>query len=87
MPAAPVNTRRQLIDDPHIRHRELIVETVHPTAGRIRQVRPPARFSATPSGLRTHAPTFAEHTDEVLAEVLELGEAQLAALRESGAIR
>jgi crotonobetainyl-CoA:carnitine CoA-transferase CaiB-like acyl-CoA transferase len=87
VPTAPVNTRAQLIEDPHVRHRQLIVETVHPTAGRIRQVRPPGRFSATPAGLRSPAPTFAQHTDEVLTEMLGLGEADLAALRTSGAIR
>ncbi|MFN0090527.1 MAG: CaiB/BaiF CoA transferase family protein [Acidimicrobiales bacterium] len=87
VPVAPVNTREGLIDDPHIRHRELVVESVHPAVGRIRQARPPGRFSATPAGLRLPAPTFAEHTDEVLREVLGLDDAELGRLRSAEAIR
>jgi crotonobetainyl-CoA:carnitine CoA-transferase CaiB-like acyl-CoA transferase len=52
VPVAPMNTRQAMIDDPHIRHRDIVVESQHPTAGRIRQARPPAIFSKTPAELR-----------------------------------
>jgi len=87
VPVAPVNTRQGMIDDPHVRHRGMVAETIHPSAGRIRQARPPALFSKTPSALHRHAPRFAEHTDEVLAELLGLSEADLATLHADGAIR
>jgi crotonobetainyl-CoA:carnitine CoA-transferase CaiB-like acyl-CoA transferase len=86
VPVAPVNTRQGMIDDPHVQHRGMLVETVHPSAGRIRQARPPALFSKTPSSLHRPAPRFAEHTDEVLAEVLGLSDPEIAALHESGAV-
>ncbi|MPY92408.1 MAG: CoA transferase [Acidimicrobiia bacterium] len=86
VPVAPVNTREAMIEDPHVRHRGIVVETEHPTAGRIRQARPPAIFSKTPSGLRRAAPCFGEHTDEVLAEVLGLSATQISDLRSSGAV-
>ena len=76
-----------MIEDAQVAHRGIVVESEHPTAGRIRSARPPARFSKTPSTLRRHAPRFGEHTDEVLAEVLGLGAAEIAGLREAGAIR
>ena len=41
----------------------------HPTEGRLRMARPPARFAATPAGVRRHAPRLGEHTAEVLAEL------------------
>ena len=86
VPAAPVNTRQAMIDDPHVQHRGIVVESMHPTAGRIRSVRPPALFSETPSALRLPAPLFGEHTADVLAELLSLSEDELAALRVAGVI-
>ncbi len=86
VPVAPVHSRASLVEDPQVRHRELLVETTHPTAGRIRQVRPAARFSATPTGLHRAAPRFGEHTDEVLGELLGLDGDALAALRHAGAV-
>lgn len=86
VPAAPVNTRQGMIDDPHVRHREIIVETEHPTAGRIRSARPPARFSATPAALRRPAPVFGEHTDDVLGQLCGCDADRLAALRADGVI-
>jgi CoA:oxalate CoA-transferase len=87
IPAAPVNSRQSMIDDPHVNHRGIVVQTVHPSAGRIRQVRPPVIFSKTPSGLRRHAPLFGEHTDEVLAEVLEKSVEDIAALRADAVVK
>jgi CoA:oxalate CoA-transferase len=86
VPAAPVNTRQSMIDDPHVRHRNIVVETEHPPAGRVRFARSPAKFSKTPACLARHAPTFGEHTDEVLAEVLGKSGEQIEALRATGAV-
>ena len=87
VPVAPVHDRESVINDPQVRHRELVVETVHPSAGRVRSVRPPVRFAKTPSGLHRHAPRFGEHTDEVLTEILGVEAERLTALRAEGAIR
>ena len=86
VPVAPVNTRQTMIDDPHVRHRGIVVESVHPSAGRIRTARPPALFSETPSMLRLPAPRFGEQTDEVLSELLGFGAAEIAALRAEGVV-
>lgn len=69
VPAAKVNRRVDVLTDPQIVHRGSIVETDHPAGIRVRQPLPPARFTATPSGLRRHAPRYGEHTDDVLAEI------------------
>jgi crotonobetainyl-CoA:carnitine CoA-transferase CaiB-like acyl-CoA transferase len=86
VPVAPVHDRTSMIADPQVQHRQLIVETTHPSAGRIRQSRPPVRFSKTPTGLHRHAPRFGEHTDEVLADTLALDTDAIRQLREAGAI-
>ena len=45
------------------------VESDHPVMGRIREPRPPARFSKTESAIQGPAPTLGEQTDAVLAEM------------------
>ncbi|NNL86538.1 MAG: CoA transferase [Myxococcales bacterium] len=69
VPCAPVLDRAAAMADPQVEHLKLLVESQHPTAGHSVTVRPPARFSATPTSIRTHAPGRGEHTDEVLAEL------------------
>ncbi|MGH1492717.1 MAG: CaiB/BaiF CoA transferase family protein [Acidimicrobiales bacterium] len=86
VPAAPVNTREEMIADPHVQHRGIVEESEHPTAGRIRSVRSPALFSKTPSVHTRHAPLFGQHTDEVLTDLLALPADELATLRTDGVI-
>jgi crotonobetainyl-CoA:carnitine CoA-transferase CaiB-like acyl-CoA transferase len=54
---------------PHLREVELFQQVEHPTEGPLLQARPPARFSASPAGVRRLAPRLGEHTREVLREV------------------
>ena len=85
VPVGPVYTLEQMLQDPQLRHNEAFFESEHPEAGRMRQARPPARFSKTreaPGGL---APAHGEHTEAVLAE-LGYDAAALAALRAEAVI-
>ncbi|HEY1301389.1 MAG TPA: CoA transferase [Stellaceae bacterium] len=79
IPCAPVLTRNEVIRHPQLAAMESIVETEHPRAGRLRQARPAARFSATPPEIRRGAPALGEHTRELLAE-LGYSPAEIAAL-------
>ena len=69
IPCAPVLTRNEVIRHPQVAAMESIVETEHPRAGRLRQARPAARFSATPPEIRRGAPALGEHTREILTEL------------------
>jgi crotonobetainyl-CoA:carnitine CoA-transferase CaiB-like acyl-CoA transferase len=69
VPCAPVLRREDLFTDPQIAANHLIVESEHPTVGRMRQPRPAARFEKTPAELRSPAPLLGEHTEAVLAEL------------------
>ncbi|NOT53847.1 MAG: CoA transferase [Deltaproteobacteria bacterium] len=83
VPCAPVLRREDLFTDPQIAANHLIVESEHPTVGRMRQPRPAARFEKTPAELRSPAPLLGEHTEAVLAE-LGLSEGERTSLRMSG---
>ena len=68
VPCAPVLKRKDVINHPQILASDLIIETDHHVAGRIRQTRPAARFSKSTPEIRRGAPLHGEHTDEILAE-------------------
>jgi crotonobetainyl-CoA:carnitine CoA-transferase CaiB-like acyl-CoA transferase len=69
VPCAPVLTRSEVIRHPQVQQMEIVIETEHPAAGRLRQSRPAARFSRTPAVIRRGAPALGEHTEEILAEL------------------
>ncbi len=68
VPCAPVLTRTATLLDPQVRANGIVVEVEHPRAGRVRQARPAARFSATPSTIRAGAPDYGADTAAVLRE-------------------
>jgi len=70
VPVGPVNNALTLIDDPHVRAREMLVTVEHPGSGRpVLTPNTPLRFATTPGGVYRRAPKLGEHTDEVFAEL------------------
>jgi crotonobetainyl-CoA:carnitine CoA-transferase CaiB-like acyl-CoA transferase len=68
VPATPVNTVDQVMNDPQTAARGLIERVNHPTLGEIPVVGNPLTFSRMRVGVRSPAPLQGEHTDQVLAE-------------------
>lgn len=68
IPVMPMNTLDTLFDDPHLENVGFLQWLDHPTEGRIRSIRNPARWSATPPESLRLAPHLGEHTEEVLRE-------------------
>ncbi len=66
VPHASFAKLTEVQDQPHLKGVGLFVELDHPTEGRIRQARPPARFSESPAGIHRLPPRLGEHTEEVL---------------------
>lgn len=69
VPVGPINARDEVVNDPQVVAMESLWEFDHPFAGRMRQARPPARFSKTPSEIFRCSPEHGEHTTEILQEV------------------
>jgi len=69
VPAAAIISIAELPDDPQILHNEVFVVHEHPVAGRIREPRPAARFGATAAFAGSPAPTYGEHSNEIVAEL------------------
>jgi crotonobetainyl-CoA:carnitine CoA-transferase CaiB-like acyl-CoA transferase len=68
IPAMPVRSLEELVDDPHVQAVGLFQSAVHPTEGPYRVVRRPISFSSSPFDIDRHAPTHGQHTVEVLRE-------------------
>ena len=81
VPCAPVQTIDQVFNAPQVRHREMLMEVDHPTAGAVRMAGIPVKFSATPASVRLPPPLLGEHTEEVLASWLGMGDKEIAELK------
>ncbi len=68
VPATPVNTVDQVMNDPQTAARQMIERVLHPKLGEIPVIGTPVKYSRMRPGVRTPAPLQSEHTDEVLAE-------------------
>ncbi len=69
VPCAPVLTLTDLANHPQARESDLFLETDYPRLGRVREVRPPAQFSATPARVSGPAPALGQDTESVLREI------------------
>jgi formyl-CoA transferase len=77
VPCGPINSYKEVFEDPQVRHRGLKVEMPHPLAGSIAGVASPMRLSETPVTYDAPPPLLGQHTREVLASVLGLSGGEL----------
>ncbi|MDP9429016.1 MAG: CoA transferase [Actinomycetota bacterium] len=66
VPCAPVNTVREALDDPQLRHLGILDVLDEPRVGPMPQIRPPALFGGAALPPVARAPYLGEHTDELL---------------------
>ena len=68
VPVGPVHSIGEALEHPQTRARNMVVDLVHPRAGRTKAVGSPLHFSRTPTAVQRPAPLLGEHTREVLRE-------------------
>jgi crotonobetainyl-CoA:carnitine CoA-transferase CaiB-like acyl-CoA transferase len=66
VPCAPVLTDRELINDPNVKEREMIVELPHPKGFTYRTIATGIKFSKTPVAIEKMPPFLGEDSVEVL---------------------
>ena len=86
IPCGPINDYREVMQDPQVRAREMVVETRHPTLGTLSTLGTPIKLSGTPLIPGRPAPLLGQHTDEVLAAT-GYGKDEIATLRAADVVR
>jgi crotonobetainyl-CoA:carnitine CoA-transferase CaiB-like acyl-CoA transferase len=66
IPAGPINTVGEILDDPHTQAREMVVKLTHPEYGPFKTLGIPIKLSETPGAVEKAPPKFGEHNREVL---------------------
>jgi crotonobetainyl-CoA:carnitine CoA-transferase CaiB-like acyl-CoA transferase len=86
LPAAPMHSPQDVLDDPHVQAMGYLQRVPFPGASRdVPIIETPFRLSATPGTIRHRAPLLGEHTDDVLGEIGYATE-EIAGLRERSII-
>jgi len=75
----------EVVQDPQVLHRDMVVEVDHPKYGRVKQFGTAIKLSETPGSVRTAGAASGEHTDAVLRD-LGHGESAIAGLHQTGVV-
>jgi formyl-CoA transferase len=86
VPCAAVRAIEDMFDHPQVLAEDLVTTLDHPAVGRYRTMTKPIKFSDTPGHAPTAAPTYGQHSDEILA-AYGYSETEIASFRERGVVR
>jgi succinate---hydroxymethylglutarate CoA-transferase len=86
IPCGRINSVAQALAAPHAVARDMVTEVEHPTAGSVKMLGIPFRFSDTPASIRRAPPLLGQHTEAVLREELGFSDARIAELRKEKVI-
>ena len=86
IPAGPVYSVADVLADPHIKARNMIVEIEYPEVGKITIPAVPIKLSETDTTIQKRAPMVGEHNDEVYCQLLGYSKEKLGRLSQEGVI-
>jgi crotonobetainyl-CoA:carnitine CoA-transferase CaiB-like acyl-CoA transferase len=85
IPAGPIYNISEALSDPQALSRDMVVRYDHPTAGRVRAVGFPIKFSSEEFEISNPPPLLGEHNDEILSS-LGCTETEINELKREGII-
>jgi crotonobetainyl-CoA:carnitine CoA-transferase CaiB-like acyl-CoA transferase len=69
VPCGPINRVSDVVNDPQVLARNMIVNMPHPNVPNLRVPNSPLKLAETPPGIRLPPPLLGQHNEEVLAEL------------------
>ncbi len=85
VPCGACQDTGEVLADPHLRAREMIVELDYPTRGTYQTVGCPIKLSDSPAEV-SRPPLLGEHTEALLRELCGLDPDEVARLHEDGVV-
>ena len=85
IPVGPILSMKEIAEEPSLRKTGTVVEVDHPTRGKYLTVGNPIKLSDSISEVK-RSPLLGEHTDEILKTVLGFKAAEIAEIKNSGAL-
>jgi crotonobetainyl-CoA:carnitine CoA-transferase CaiB-like acyl-CoA transferase len=86
LPAGPIRTMKEALDEPEVKRRGMLKTYNHTRVGEVPLIGSNYHFSDTPVDDTRPPPSLGEHTETVLREIAGLGDDEVAALREKKVI-
>lgn len=69
-PSGPINALKEVFNDEHVKAIGLVKTVDHPSAGPIKLVGPPVKYSQSSNEIRSPPPLLGQHTKSVLKDLL-----------------
>jgi crotonobetainyl-CoA:carnitine CoA-transferase CaiB-like acyl-CoA transferase len=85
VPVGPVNRIGDMLGDPQVAAREMVIEVDHPRAGRTRALGMPIKFSEARADMTRPAPLLGQHSREILDDLGYSG-SEIEVLHKAGAV-
>ena len=85
VPCGACQDTGEVLSDPHLKAREMIVDIDYPTRGTYQTVGCPVKLSDSPAEI-TRPPLLGEHTEDLLSSLCGVDPDQVKRLRESGVV-
>ena len=86
LPCAPVNDLEHALNDVQVQARNMVITVAHPEGGEVQMPGNPVKLSDTGEETFASPPLLGQHTDEILRDLLDKSEVDIAALRAAGTI-
>ncbi len=86
VPLSAIKTIDEIVHDPHIAEREMIVDVEYPGFGQLRMLGSPIKLGLTPADAHGIAPRVGEHTEMLMRSLAGLSDERIAELQAAGVL-